>query len=60
MQLTVKEQAGRNKLKSSSFILPMDVRAKQRLSYQTYPLNFSLLGGGFAPRHFKRSTASLT
>ena len=32
----------------------MDVRAKQRLSYQTCPLNSELRGGGFAPRHLKR------
>ena len=28
----------------------MDVRAKQQLSYQRRSLNFSLRGGGFAPR----------
>ena len=33
----------------------MDVRAKQRLCYQTYPLNSNGLGGGFAPRHLNRS-----
>ena len=32
----------------------MDVRAKQRLYYQRRPLNFSGLGGGFAPRHLSR------
>jgi hypothetical protein len=32
----------------------MDVRAKQRLSYSRCPLNFSLRGGGFAPRHLNR------
>jgi len=38
----------------------MDVRAKQRLSYQRRPLNFGGLGGGFAPRHLSRWTASLS
>ena len=33
----------------------MDVRAKQRLRYQTCPLNFSLRVAGFAPRHLNRS-----
>ena len=37
----------------------MDVRAKQRFSYQRRPLNFKLCGGGFAPRHLSRSMASL-
>jgi hypothetical protein len=32
----------------------MDVRAKQLLSYQRCPLNFSGLGSGFAPRHLSR------
>ena len=32
----------------------MDVRAKQQLSYQRRPLNFSGLSGGFAPRHLNR------
>jgi len=32
----------------------MDVRAKQRLCLLACPLNFSWLGGGFAPRHLKR------
>jgi hypothetical protein len=32
----------------------MDVRAKQRLSYERRPLNFSGLGCGFAPRHLNR------
>ena len=36
----------------------MDVRAKQRLSYQRRLLNFSGLGGGFAPRHLNRWAAS--
>jgi hypothetical protein len=35
----------------------MDVRAKQRLSYQRLSLKFGGLGGGFAPRHLNRSTA---
>jgi len=30
------------------------VRAKQRLCYQTGLFNFSLRGGGFAPRHLNR------
>ena len=42
MQLTVKEQVWMKADKSPSFILPMDVRAKHRLSYQRRPLNFSL------------------
>ena len=33
----------------------MDVRAKQRLSYQRLSLNFMLTSGGFAPRHLNRS-----
>ena len=33
----------------------MDVRAKQRLSYQTGLFNSELCGGGFAPRHLNRS-----
>jgi hypothetical protein len=33
----------------------MDVRAKQRLSYQRRLLTFGGLGGGFAPRHLSRS-----
>lgn len=36
----------------------MDVRAKQRLSYQRCPLFFSGLGSGFALRHLSRSTLS--
>lgn len=32
----------------------MDEGAKQRLSYQPHPLNFSLRGGGFALCHFSR------
>jgi len=32
----------------------MDVRAKQRLSYQRYLVTFGGLGGGFAPRHLNR------
>ena len=32
----------------------MDVRAKQRLCYQTYLFNSELRGGGFAPRHLNR------
>jgi len=32
----------------------MDVRAKQRLSYQSLLLNSELCGGGFAPRHLNR------
>ena len=36
----------------------MDVRAKQRLCYQRRPLNFSGLGGGFAPRHLNRYAAN--
>ena len=35
----------------------MDVRAKQRLYYQTGLLNSELRVGGFAPRHLNRSTA---
>ena len=35
----------------------MDVRAKQRLSYQSCPLNSELRVIGFAPRHLNRSTA---
>jgi len=31
------------------------VRAKQRLSYERRSLNFSGLGGGFAPRQLRRS-----
>ncbi len=34
----------------------MDVRAKQRLCYQTCMVTFGGLDGGFAPRHLKRST----
>ena len=34
----------------------MDVRAKQRLCYQHFSLNFGGLGGGFAPRHLSRYT----
>ena len=36
----------------------MDVRAKQRLCYRTGLFNSKLRGGGFAPRHLNRSTAS--
>ena len=36
----------------------MDVRAKQRLSYQRPLITFSLRVGGFAPRHLSRSTFS--
>jgi hypothetical protein len=43
--------------KSPSFILPMDVRAKQRLSYLACLFTLSLRGGGFAPRHLSRWTA---
>ena len=35
----------------------MDVRAKQRLSYQRALVTFSLRGGGFAPRHLSRWAA---
>jgi len=35
----------------------MDVRAKQRLSYQRLLVTFSLRGGGFAPRHLNRWAA---
>jgi len=35
----------------------MDVRAKQRLSYQHILFNSKLLGGGFAPRHLSRYVA---
>ena len=35
----------------------MDVRAKQRLSYQRLSFNPKLRDGGFAPRHLNRSTA---
>ena len=34
----------------------MDVRAKQRLSYQSCVVNFTLCGSRFAPRHLNRST----
>jgi hypothetical protein len=34
----------------------MDVRAKQLRCYSRFLLNFGGLGGGFAPRHLKRST----
>ncbi len=37
----------------------MDVRAKQRPCYECRSLNSELRGGGFAPRHLSRSTASL-
>jgi len=37
----------------------MDVRAKQRLCLLACPLNSNGLGGGFAPRHLNRWTASL-
>jgi len=33
----------------------MDVRAKQRLSYQRPLVTLGGLGGGFAPRHLNRS-----
>ena len=36
----------------------MDVRAKQRLSYQRLSLNFSLRVSGFAPRHLNRYAAT--
>ena len=36
----------------------MDVRAKQRLSYQRLLFNSELRGGGFAPRHLNRSMLS--
>ena len=36
----------------------MDVRAKQRLCYERFSLNFGGLFGGFAPRHLNRCTAS--
>ena len=32
----------------------MDVRAKQRLSYQHFSFNSELRGSGFAPRHLNR------
>jgi hypothetical protein len=32
----------------------MDVRAKQRLSYQRLLVTFGGLGSGFAPRHLNR------
>ena len=32
----------------------MDVRAKQRLCYRSCPLNLSLCGSSFAPRHLNR------
>ena len=35
----------------------MDVRAKQRLSYQRSLVKFYVDAGGFAPRHFNRYTA---
>ena len=54
MHLIVKEQVGCNRAKSPTFILSMDVRAKHLLSYQSLLLNFSGLGGGFAPRHLNR------
>jgi hypothetical protein len=34
----------------------MDVRAKQLLCLVSCPLNSNGLGGGFAPRHLRRST----
>ncbi len=38
----------------------LDVRAKQRLSYQRLSLNFSGLSGGFAPRQLNRYAPKLT
>ncbi len=35
----------------------MDVRAKQRLSYQCPLVTFGEFGGGFAPRHLNRCAA---
>jgi len=37
----------------------MDVRAKQRLCLVSCPLNSELRGGGFTPRHLRRSAAKL-
>ena len=37
----------------------MDVRAKQRLSYQRLSLNSKLSVAGFAPRHLNRSAAKV-
>ena len=37
----------------------MDVRAKQRLCYQTCVVTFGGRGGGFAPRHLNRYVASI-
>ena len=54
MHLIVKEQVGCNRAKSPTFILPLDVRAKQRLSYQPFLVNSNGYSGGFAPRHPKR------
>ncbi len=42
-----------------SFILPMDVRAKQRLCYLGHLFTFSGLSGGFAPRHLRRYAPAL-
>ena len=36
----------------------MDVRAKQRLYYQTGLFNSELCGFGFAPRHLNRSASA--
>ncbi len=54
MRMTVKEQVGHRIGKNPSFILPLDVRAKQRLCYLACPLNSELRVGGFAPRHLSR------
>ncbi len=35
----------------------LDVRAKQQLCLERRSLNFSGLGGGFAPRQLRRSAA---
>ena len=53
-QMKTKKRTDNNAAPNKS----MDVRAKQRLCYQRCPLNFSGLGGGFAPRHLNRWAAS--
>ena len=54
MHLIVKELVDCNRAKSPTFIIPLDVRAKQRLCYRTCVVNLELRGGGFAPRQFNR------
>jgi hypothetical protein len=44
---------------NSAYNNSMDARAKQLICYQRRLFNSNGLGGGFAPRHLKRSTFAL-